>query len=133
MPVSVRSFLRTDTNSGPSPCRRIARAVAKDGPSWASPVSAAHCEMLMVRFRLLMVTLANGVNDQVAERIDRLQELWEVVATDLKLVLTSKIAALPEEQTAALVPGDFNDVLLCHQQEAGLEPGDARIFHRVGG
>jgi|ERR1700722_3897887 hypothetical protein len=53
MPVSVRSFLRTDTTSGPSPCRRIARAVAKDSPSWASPASAAHCEMLVARFRLL--------------------------------------------------------------------------------
>jgi hypothetical protein len=89
--------------------------------------------MLMVRFRLLMVTLANGVNDQVTERIDRLQELWEVVATDLKLVLTSKIAALPEEQVAVLVPSDLNDVLLRHQHEAIFEPGGPCIRYRMGG
>ena len=57
-------------------------------------------------------------SDHFAERIDCFQELREVVAADVKLVIAAKTAALPEQQVAALVPGD--------QHVAGFEP--ARVW-----
>ena len=51
----------------------------------------------------------------------------------MKLVIAPKTAALPEQQVAALVPGDLNDVLLPHQHEADFKPVGLCIRRRMGG
>jgi len=50
----------------------------------------------------------------------------------MKLVIAPKTAALPEQQVAALVPGDLNDVLLPHQHEADFKPVGLCIRRRMG-